>query len=98
MRKLRKRIGRILGILAALAALAAIVEQMKLPEQERTWHGKIYGVPYDFRRPTLGRLRQSWWNPDDASLFTARTFGVGWSINLYRLLQVASSGLARIRR
>jgi len=95
MQKLRKRIGRILGILAALAAIAAIVEQMKLPARERTWHGKVYGVPYDFRRPTLGRLRQSWWNPDDPTLFTGRTFGVGWAVNIHRLLQIASSRLHR---
>ena len=25
------------------------------------------------------------WNPEDERIFTPRTFGIGWDINLYRL-------------
>jgi hypothetical protein len=98
MRKLRRRIGRIIGVLAAIVAVAAVREQLRLPPEERTWHGKVYGVPYDFRKPSFQRLSQSLWNPNDDSLFTARALGVGWSINLHRVLQLVSAGVARLRR
>ena len=48
--------------------------------------GKFLSVPYDFRVPTLERVRNRWWNPDDPRLFTPHVFGVGWSVNLYRVL------------
>jgi hypothetical protein len=48
--------------------------------------GKFLGVPYDLRRPTLARAKQRWWNPDEPRLFTPKTFGWGYDINLARLL------------
>lgn len=74
------------GTIAALALLAgALGQQLRRPPSLRSWQGKILGIPYDFRPPTLARLRAKWWNPDDPSLFTPHSFGVGWSLNLYRL-------------
>jgi hypothetical protein len=76
-----------LGTLIAIAlAAAAIAEQLRRSRQERTWHGELLGVvPYDFRMPTLTRLRQRCWNPEDPRLFTPQVFGVGWTLNLYEL-------------
>ena len=48
--------------------------------------GRKSGIPYDFRRPTLSKLRSRWWNPADARVFTPKTYGIGWDINLYRLV------------
>jgi hypothetical protein len=48
--------------------------------------GKFLGVPYDWRRPTLARIKSRWWNPEDPRLFTPRSFGWGYDINLARLL------------
>jgi hypothetical protein len=48
--------------------------------------GHFAGVPYDFRRPTVQRLKSRWWNPDDPRLFTPKTFGWGYDVNLYRLV------------
>ena len=48
--------------------------------------GRIAGVPFDFRRPSLSKLRARWWNPDDPRVFTPKTFGMGWDINLHRLV------------
>jgi hypothetical protein len=45
--------------------------------------GRIAGIPYDFRRPTLSKLRSRWWNPADDRVLTPKTFGLGWDINLY---------------
>ncbi|NKY50481.1 DUF5808 domain-containing protein [Nocardia vermiculata] len=48
--------------------------------------GKALGMPYDWRLPTLRRLRARVWNPDDRRIFTPKTFGWGYDVNLYRLL------------
>ena len=48
--------------------------------------GKFLGVPYDWRRPTLARTKERWWNPDEPRLLTPKVFGWGWDLNLARLL------------
>lgn len=45
--------------------------------------GKFLGVPYDWRRPTVARVKSRWWNPDDPRLFTPKSFGWGYDVNLY---------------
>jgi Family of unknown function (DUF5808) len=47
--------------------------------------GTFLGVPYDWRRPTVARVKSRWWNPDDSRLFTPKAFGAGWDVNLARL-------------
>ena len=71
-----------LKVLAIALAIAAVVKELRLPKEERTWHGALGGfVPYDFRMPTLDRIKAAFWNPDGA-LIVGRPFGVGWTINL----------------
>jgi hypothetical protein len=83
MRSLKKRIRWIVFGLAAIA----VIDQLSRPSEERTWEGEVLGlVPYDFRKPTLERVRQRWWNPDEPRLFVPQVFGVGWTINLARAL------------
>ncbi len=48
--------------------------------------GTFLGIPYDWRRPTVARAKSCWWNADDRRLFTPKSFGWGWDINLARLL------------
>lgn len=84
MRKLRniRRLGRVIVFGLVVAAVAT---ELSKPEQERTWHGRVLDVvPYDFRPPTLQRIRDAYWNPDSNQLFSDRVFGVGWAVNLYR--------------
>lgn len=45
-------------------------------------HGRIAGIPFDFRRPTTARVKERIWNPGDPHVFTPRVFGIGWDINL----------------
>ena len=72
---------------AIALAVVAIVEQLRRPSEERTWEGTVIGfVPYDFRPPTIERARSRWWNPDEPRLFVPQVFGVGWTINLARLV------------
>jgi hypothetical protein len=83
MRTLKKYV-----LLASLAvSAAAIAQELARPKSERTWHGTVLGVPYDFRPPTFDRFRHAWWNPQDPHILTPRDFGVGWAINIPRLLQ-----------
>ncbi len=49
--------------------------------------GTFLGVPYDWRRPTVARLKQRWWNPEDPRLFTPKTYGWGFDVNLARLFK-----------
>jgi hypothetical protein len=80
------RVRRIVKLVAFAVFVAAIVEQLRLPAEERTWEGRVGGlVPYDFRMPTIDRARSRWWNPEDDRLFVPTVFGVGWTINLARL-------------
>ena len=72
----------VIALGAGLLVLAPVVLELRKPSQERTWHGTIGGIPYDFRRPTLARLRSAWWDPSSNQVFTARDFGIGWAINL----------------
>ncbi len=49
--------------------------------------GTIMGIPYDLRPPTIERIRERVWNPDNPRIVVPRVFGAGWTINLGRLRQ-----------
>ena len=49
--------------------------------------GRFIGMPYDFRVPTADRFRDRLWNEDDERIFTPMVFGVGWSINFFRVVE-----------
>jgi Family of unknown function (DUF5808) len=67
----------------------AVLTELRKPREQRTWEGSLAGVvPYDLRVPTIGRIRERWWNPDDERLLTPHVFGVGWSVNLARALDL----------
>ena len=84
----RKWCTRILQAAVITATLAAICQELEKPKAERKWHGKVAGfVPYDFRLPTVERVKAAYWNPHEHRVFTPRAFGVGWAINLYALLE-----------
>lgn len=86
------RVRQIATLLLLGLTAAAIAQELRKPAPERTWHGEIAGVvPYEFRPPTPARLRASLWAPDDPRLFTPHVWGVGWSVNLARLLQLFRS-------
>ncbi|AUV83216.1 hypothetical protein C2R22_17495 [Salinigranum rubrum] len=43
--------------------------------------GNIFGVPYNFERPSVGRLLSSYWQPGKGML-VEKPFGIGYTINL----------------
>jgi Family of unknown function (DUF5808) len=76
----------VLAAIGALAGAAAAKELGQLPE-DRDWHGRILGLPYDFRPPTVARLRHAFWAPESDALLTPHAFGIGYSVNLARVLR-----------
>jgi hypothetical protein len=67
--------------------VAAVVKEVRTPAAERTWHGVVAGfVPYDFRVPTIARFRERVWNPGSEHLFNPHVFGVGWTLNVGRVV------------
>ena len=91
-KKLLTPLNVIMSILVAILLAIAIGEQLRRPPEERTWQGKVFGVPYDFRWPTLERLRATYWNADTTNVLVPQGFGMGWTINLYPLFHPQASG------
>jgi len=54
-------------------------------KKKRTKTGVWMGVPFDWRRPTRARVRSRFWNPRDRRLFTPKSYGWGYDINLAEL-------------
>ena len=48
---------------------------------DRPPSGEIFGVPYNFERPSLGRTLSAYWQPGEGML-VQKPFGVGYSLNL----------------
>ena len=63
--------------------IASVVRELRLPKEQRTWHGVVFGkVPYDLRPPTFDRLKAAIWNPQNSRVVVPTAFGVGWTVNL----------------
>lgn len=43
--------------------------------------GELFGIPYNFDRPKLGRLLAAYWQPDEGML-VEKPFGIGFTLNL----------------
>ncbi|WP_394739136.1 DUF5808 domain-containing protein [Natronococcus roseus] len=43
--------------------------------------GEVFGVPYNFDRPSMGRMLSSYWQPGEGML-VEKPFGVGYTLNL----------------
>ena len=77
-------------ILSLFLVVAAINDQLRKPAEQRTWHGTVFGFPYDFRMPTIERIQETMWNKNTSRVLMPHAFGVGWSINFYPLLHPVS--------
>lgn len=73
----------------ALAVLGAVVvKELRKPVRDRTWTGTLGGVPYDLRVPTPERLRAKLWDPDNPRIVTPHVWGVGWAVNVGRVVRL----------
>src|SRR2546423_7101005 len=88
------KINRLLRAAVLFLTLAAVAQELNKPEGQRTWHGRVGGVPYDFRFPTFKRFRDAYWNPADQRMFTDRVVGIGWAVNFAQLLPRLQRGTA----
>lgn len=81
-----------MGVAVALVA-ASVARELRTPPEERTWQGRVAGVPYDWRPPTVDRLKSTWWAPEDDVLVKPTAFGLGWDLNVGRVVRLASEAL-----
>lgn len=87
-----------LRLITFALVVAAVVKELRTPAAERTWHGSVAGfVPYDFRRPTAARLRAAMWDPQGSHLVSPRAFGVGWTVNVGRVVALVREKVAAAR-
>ncbi|MCF4120973.1 DUF5808 domain-containing protein [Antribacter sp. KLBMP9083] len=86
---------KLISLVAMALTVAAVVKELRTPADERTWNGKVAAVvPYDFRVPTLARIRERLWNPEGEHFVGPRVFGVGWTINVGKVVAVVREKLA----
>ncbi len=93
--KKRKRGGpqSLVRLIAVVLAVVAVVRELRLPADQRTWHGVVARVvPYDFRVPTVSRIKAANWDPE-GELVGPRAFGVGWTLNAGRAVQLVRDRL-----
>ena len=89
--KKKSNIRDIWRLALAIIGVIAIVQELRKPPDERTWHGKVADfVPYDFRMPTIGRMRSTYWDPE-GPILAGKVFGVGWAPNLGALTRMAGN-------
>jgi hypothetical protein len=75
--------------------VAAVAKELSTPEDERTWNGVVAGfVPYDFRMPTVARIRERVWDPQAEHLISPHVFGVGWTLNVGRVVELVRQKVA----
>jgi hypothetical protein len=48
---------------------------------EKPQSGELFGVPYNFERPSLGRMVSAYWQPGEGML-VEKPFGIGYTLNL----------------
>lgn len=76
------------GLVTGLTAAAIGQELAKSPE-ERTWKGRVAGVPYSFRLSEWADAANEYWNPDSDQILSPRVIGLGWGVNFAALVHRA---------
>ncbi|WP_421740279.1 DUF5808 domain-containing protein [Cellulomonas sp.] len=80
---------KLIRLITLALAVAAVVKELRRPADEREWHGQVAGfVPYDFRVPTVARFKERMWDPEGAHVISPRVFGVGWTLNAGRIVEL----------
>ena len=90
---------RLIRLITFGLAVAAVVKEVRTPPEDRQWHGVVVGfVPYDFRMPTLERVRERVWDPEGDRVINPRVFGVGWTLNAGKVVALLPSTRRSRRR
>ncbi|QGN08097.1 hypothetical protein Hrd1104_12860 [Halorhabdus sp. CBA1104] len=48
---------------------------------DRPQSGELFGIPYNFERPSMKRLLSAYWQPGEGML-VEKPFGIGYTLNL----------------
>jgi hypothetical protein len=46
----------------------------------------LAGIPYDLHRPTMARLKFTYWSAENPRFFPPKVTGLGWGINFFWLV------------
>jgi hypothetical protein len=84
------------GVIAGLAA-AAVGQELARPPEDRTWKGKVAGVPYNFRVPEWGQIANEYWNPASDKVLAPHTIGLGWGVNFAAVVNRVRGGVENVR-
>ena len=93
-RKSGQDLQKVIRLITLALAVAAVVKELRNPPEERQWNGVLGFVPYDFRVPTFARVKERMWDPENAHLINPRVFGVGWTLNIGRLVELVRQRVA----
>ena len=89
-----KSISNLVRLTALALAVASVVQELRKPASQRTWHGYVAGfVSYDWRLLTADRFQAAWWNPRERQLLVPMPFGVGWTVNVYALVELVRTAM-----
>jgi hypothetical protein len=80
-----------LGVVAGLIA-AAVGQELAKDPQERTWRGKVAGIPYNFNLDSFRTIAGEYWDPESDQILTPHVIGMGWGINFAAVLRWLQSG------
>lgn len=81
------KVRRLWFVVIAIVAVLSLRRQLSLPPEDRTWRGYVFGIPYDYRVPTIDRVLERLWNPDDRRLIVPHVWGIGWTLNIYQVVE-----------
>jgi hypothetical protein len=72
------------GVVVGLTA-AAIGQELAKRPADRTWKGRVAGVPYNFNIPEWSDIASEYWNPENDQILQPHAIGLGWGINFAAL-------------
>ncbi|GAB3095613.1 DUF5808 domain-containing protein [Isoptericola nanjingensis] len=85
----RKRGPGLFQLIMVGLVVAAVTKELQKDKEDRTWHGTVAGfVPYEFRVPTVERVRERVWDPQGEHILSPHVFGVGWTVNIGRIVEL----------
>ncbi len=83
------------GVVAGLTA-AAIGQELAKPPADRSWKGRVAGVPYNFRLNEWPDIATEYWNPDSDNMVSPHALGLGWGINFAAVAKRAQGLVASV--
>ncbi|ESP89198.1 DUF5808 domain-containing protein [Candidatus Halobonum tyrrellensis] len=52
-----------------------------MDDSDETVRGELFGIPYNFEPPTIGRMLAAYWRPDE-EMAVEKPFGIGYTLNM----------------